>query len=70
MKYEKTQKKQPTHNVFIVEGEGETAYWTKIGSAWPHEKGDGFNIQLIALPMTGRMVIVKRQSRQQGGQGE
>lgn len=37
-------KNRPSHGVYIVEGEGDNAYWTKVGAAWAHKDGDGFNI--------------------------
>ena len=48
--------KKPTHKVFVVEereGEGkdEDAFWTRVGSAWPHKDGKGYNIVLSALPL-------------------
>jgi hypothetical protein len=64
---------QPSHSVYVVEGEGESAFWTKIGSAWPHKSGDGFNVQMSAAPIGGRMVIYKNTPKQdsqpQGGRG-
>ena len=53
----RTQKSRPTHAVFVVEGEGDSAFWTKIGAAWAHEDGEGFNITLTALPLNGRLVV-------------
>lgn len=70
MKPNKTSKNRPSHAVYVVEGEGESSYWTKIGSAWAHEDGEGFNLALVAIPLTGRLVIRKRQPKEQGGQGE
>jgi len=49
--------RRPTHNVYVVDGEGDKAFWTKIGSAWAHDDGDGFNVNLIALPLKGRLVL-------------
>ena len=54
--------KKPTHKVFVVEereGEGkdEDAFWTRVGSAWPHKDGKGYNIVLSALPLNGRLVL-------------
>ena len=54
--------KKPTHKVFVVEereGEGKDAdaFWTRVGSAWPHKDGKGFNIVLSALPLNGRLVL-------------
>ena len=53
--------KKPTHKVFVVEereGEGkdENAFWTRVGSAWPHKDGKGYNVVLSALPLNGRLV--------------
>jgi hypothetical protein len=50
---------QPTHAAYVVEGDGEGAFWTKIGAAWPHDDGDGFNIVLTAFPVSGRLVLRK-----------
>ena len=36
----------------------EQPIWTRIGAAWPHRKGPGFSIQLDALPLEGRIVLV------------
>ena len=49
----------PSHNVFTVEdrGEGEDPFWLKIGAAWPHKDGKGFNITLSALPPDNRLVL-------------
>lgn len=52
--------KRPTHEAFVVTGEGESAFWTKIGAAWPPDDGKGFNVELIALPVSGRLVIRER----------
>jgi hypothetical protein len=49
--------KAPTHDVFIIEGEGENAFWTKIGAGWPHADGRGVNIKLKCLPIDGRIAI-------------
>ncbi|MFK4411060.1 hypothetical protein ABH991_008152 [Bradyrhizobium ottawaense] len=52
--------KKLTHEAFVVTGEGESAFWTKLGAAWPHDDGKGFNVELIALPVSGRIVIRER----------
>ena len=33
------------------------AFWTRVGSAWLHKDGKGFNITLSALPVNGRLVL-------------
>jgi hypothetical protein len=53
-------KNLPTHNAYVVEGEGDAAFWTRIGSAWAHSDGSGFNIALSAVPLTGRIVLRTR----------
>jgi len=51
--------RKPTHAVYHVRGEGEKAYWTKIGAAWLHEDKEGLNVSLDFVPLndTGRLVI-------------
>jgi hypothetical protein len=52
---------KPSHKAFVVEDRGEgddaDAFWTRIGSAWPHKDGKGINIVLSALPANGRLVL-------------
>jgi len=52
--------KKPTHEAFVVTGEGESAFWTKLGAVWPHDDGKGYNVELVALPLTGKLVIRER----------
>ena len=39
--------KAPSHVAYHVRdrGEGQKSFWTRIGSAWAHADGKGFNIQ-------------------------
>ncbi len=32
--------------------------WTRIGAAFPHKDGPGFNLELRALPVDGRIVLL------------
>ena len=32
--------------------------WTRIGVAFPHKDGTGFNVDLHALPLDGRIVLL------------
>lgn len=53
-------KKVPTLHAFVVKdgkGDGQKGFWTKIGTAWAHEDGEGFSIVLDALPIDGRIVL-------------
>jgi len=54
-----TESNRPTHGVFIVEGEGKKAFWTKVGAAWANKDGEGFTINLTCLPLNGRLVVRK-----------
>ena len=33
------------------------AFWTRIGSAWSHADGKGFNIQIETVPLDGRISL-------------
>lgn len=57
-------KNLPSHGVFVVENEGATAYWTRIGVAWAHQDGEGLNIQLSAIPIGGRIVVRTRKDKE------
>ena len=53
---------KPTHRAYIVRNytdkDGtERSHWTDIGGVWPHKKGNGFDVALIALPLDGRLSI-------------
>jgi hypothetical protein len=49
-------------NVFTVEeyenNRKTQKRWTKIGAAFPHKDGVGFNIELKAFPVDGRLVAL------------
>jgi hypothetical protein len=50
--------KAPSHVAYQVrDREGRKAFWTRIGSAWAHADGNGFNIQLECVPLDGRVVL-------------
>lgn len=53
-----TGSKAPTHIAYQVrDREGKKAFWTRIGSAWAHQDGNGFNIQLECVPLDGRITL-------------
>jgi hypothetical protein len=44
---------QPAYRAFtVVKREGQDDFWIAIGAAFAHEKGDGFNVILQALPIS------------------
>ncbi len=50
--------KAPSHIAYQVrEREGHKSFWIRIGSAWQHSDGKGFNIQLDAMPIDGRITL-------------
>jgi len=49
--------RMPSHRLFTVSGEGESANWTQIGAAWPNKDAKGFNLICRAMPLTGLIVM-------------
>ena len=50
--------KSPSHIVYQVrDRDGQKGFWTRIGSAWPHADGKGFNVQLDCVPLDGRITL-------------
>jgi hypothetical protein len=45
---------------------GKEAYWLKIGAAWPHKDGKGFNLQLSALPASGGRIVLREFTEEDG----
>lgn len=58
-KNEKQAPKKPALIAFNVkEGRnGGKGFWTRIGAAWAHENGEGFNLQLDMIPLDGKVVL-------------
>lgn len=55
---ESQQSKRPTHGAYHVrDGKTGDGFWTRIGSAWPHKDGLGFNIQVDTVPLDGKITI-------------
>ncbi len=53
-----TASKTPTHIAYHVKDGGSgKGYWTRIGAAWPHQDGNGFNIQIESVPLDGRITL-------------
>lgn len=50
--------KAPTHIAYQVrEGKNDKSYWTRIGAAWQHRDGKGFNLQLQSVPLDGNIQL-------------
>jgi hypothetical protein len=55
---ETTSSKAPTHIAYQVrDREGQKGIFTRIGAAWPHKDGKGFNVQLEVVPLDGRISL-------------
>jgi hypothetical protein len=50
----------------VREGKDGKKYWTKIGAAFPNDKG-GYNVTLDALPVGGQLFLYPPRERTQGG---
>ena len=59
-----TATRRPAFTAYAVTGEGKQAFWTRIGSVWPHNHGEGFNIDLHALLTNGRIVLLPFKAEQ------
>jgi hypothetical protein len=56
---QEARRRKPALIAYSVKPNGdEQPIWTRIGAAWPHKKGPGFSIELDALPLEGRIVLV------------
>jgi hypothetical protein len=50
--------KSPSHVVYQVrDRDGQKSFWTRIGAAWAHADGKGFNVQLEVVPLDGRITL-------------
>ncbi|HEY4364926.1 MAG TPA: hypothetical protein VGN17_28435 [Bryobacteraceae bacterium] len=50
--------KAPSHVVYHVrDAKSGKGFWNRIGSAWAHADGNGFNAQLDVVPLDGRVTL-------------
>lgn len=47
----------PTHFAYHVREGKDKGFWTKVGIAWQHRDGKGFNVKLDCLPVDGRISL-------------
>ncbi|SPF80662.1 hypothetical protein [Pseudoprimorskyibacter insulae] len=45
-------------------GEEKDAVWNRVGAAWQHRDGKGFDIQMDATPVDGRLTL-REQKREE-----
>ncbi len=57
-KSESTASKLPSHIAYQVrDRESGKGFFTRIGVAWKHKDGNGFNIQIESIPLDGRITL-------------
>lgn len=49
--------KSPSHVAYQIRDGKDKGYFTRIGAAWPHKDGKGFNIQIECVPLDGRITL-------------
>lgn len=58
--------KGPSHHAFSVRNNPDPqgkAFFNRVGSAFPHKDGKGFNVDLEAMPVNGKIVLRTPQER-------
>lgn len=50
-------KRPPSHAIYTVIGDDDTARWVRVGAAWPNRDGKGLNLIFDAYPVVGRIVL-------------
>ncbi len=57
-------KAKPDYEAYLVDGEGDKAFWTKVGAAWKHDDTEGLNIVFTpGLAVSGKIVLRKPNPR-------
>jgi len=46
-----------TPNFIAYEVTEDHNFWNKVGAAWNHKDGDGINIVLTAIPLSGKITL-------------
>lgn len=50
--------KMPSHLAYTVrDGKDGKSYFNRVGSAFEHKDGQGFNVELDATPVNGRLTL-------------
>lgn len=49
--------KSPSHIAYQVREGAETSHFNRIGAAFAHADGQGFNLRLDSLPVDGRITL-------------
>lgn len=50
--------KSPAYIAYqVTDRDGKDSFWTRIGVGFAHKDGKGFNIQIVAAPLDGRITL-------------
>lgn len=64
-----TKSKGPSHHAYSVnEGKDGKGYFNKVGAAFEHKDKQGFDIQLHATPVNGRVTLRSLKAEQEAKQ--
>lgn len=64
---EQKQINRPTHIIWQVIGEGEEAFWNRLGAGWANSDGQGISLRFDAYPVVGRTVIRVNKEKSEDG---
>jgi hypothetical protein len=53
-----TTNNKPAFEAFTVRESKGKSYFTKVGAVWPTKSGNGFNVDLHALPIDGKLTLL------------
>ena len=54
-----SENKAPQLIAYHVTERGEKSYWSRIGAAWAHKDGQGFNLELDLIPAQGGKITLR-----------
>lgn len=55
---QQTSSSRPSHLAYTVrEGQNGESYFNRVGAVFPHKDGEGYNIQLDATPVDGKLTV-------------
>jgi hypothetical protein len=61
------EKSTEKRSVFAITEKGDQTYWTRIGAAFFSNKDGSINVELDAVPVSGRMQIREDPEREERG---
>jgi hypothetical protein len=64
-----TEDKAPIYIAYTVknvgQGKNSKSYWSRIGVMFPHKDGNGFNLDLEAFPVNGKVALRLKSDKDQ-----